>query len=152
MRYWVATHLYVLVNPTLNFYLPNIILVSLQEWPDKFYGLWQTQQWNFLLEKAFNMVVGNNRTRCCVCSLFDTPNPLSTFPTQSMSDTYKKLVDSKMNTSGSSKPRIKVNELRVVVQRVLIKLPTNLSASKSEGSEELISCSSCGICVHKCKL
>lgn len=120
-------------------------------------------------EKAFNMVVSEHSTQCCVCSLFVNPSYFLSFRPQLVSDTYKKLTKKLHNngptTVGGERSRSElmpkpVTELRVVVQRVLINLPgaskdaaTELSSRLSESdddNDQLITCTSCGICVHKC--
>ena len=119
-------------------------------------------------EKAFNMVMAEGSTRCCVCSLFDVPNPFSTFQPQLVSNRYEKLTQNQLNTpitSRSSKSDAKsvlprTEELRVVVQRVFINLPhaakekTEIISCFSDDSddEELVTCKSCAICVHRCEL
>ena len=125
-------------------------------------------------EKAFNVTMSESSTRCCVCSLFDDPNVFLTFQPQVVLDTYKELNKQLVHNGGisaSAKGKAEflstlskpVTELRVVVQRVLINLPNSLkekktaikqrlSDSESDGDDEqLITCASCGICVHKCE-
>lgn len=121
------------------------------------------------MEKAFNVAVSDSATRCCVCSLFDNPNLFQSFQPQLVSDTYKKL-NKKFSNNGVAVRRNKselfavlpkpVTELRVVVQRVLVNLPSASSATEiprscvpDSGSDrdQLITCSSCGICVHRCE-
>lgn len=80
-----------------------------------------------------------------------------------MSEIYNELVselqpnESELSSSSYPKPII---ELRVVVQRVLINIPhtsketvAELSScvAGSEDEDDLITCHSCGICVHRCK-
>ena len=115
------------------------------------------------------MTVSESSSRCCVCSLFDEPSLFLTFQPQVVLDTYKKLNTQVLHNDGapargkgkaellSALPK-PVTELRVVVQRVLINLPKSLKEAKpdskqleSEGGDQLITCTSCGICVHKCK-
>ncbi len=125
-------------------------------------------------EKAFNITVSETSTRCCVCSLFDNPSLFLTFRPQLVLDTYKKLGKPVLRSGGvnaSAKGKSEflsalpspVTELRVVVQRVLINLPNSLEETKperkrslsdceTEEDDELITCASCGICVHKCEL
>lgn len=143
-----------------------------QDWTDDFTGLWQTQNWDFVKERAFNTVAAEGSTRCCVCSLFDSPSPFSTFQPQFVSDLYEKLLKKKQhngnaltvsrNKMQSFLPKSDI-ELRVVVQRVLINLPNTMrtretvetcvtDSDHSDGtSDDLITCSSCAICVHRCE-
>lgn len=147
-----------------------IVLSFMQRhWTDQFFGLWQTQQWNLLREKAFNMVAAETSTRCCICSLFETTNQFSTFKHELVLDQFQKLCKKKETASRMSvvssmetSRRPKSEELRVVVKRILIQLPktarTGPVESKSspqlmtEKDEELVTCSSCSICVHRCEL
>lgn len=114
------------------------------------------------------MAVSARSTQCCVCSLFHNPSTFLSFEPQLVSDTYKKLSRKLHNNdTGSSADRknkqfptpVTELELRVVVQRVLINLPTTSKETMNESSlsdlesdsDEMITCNSCGICVHKCK-
>ena len=47
----------------------------MQDWTERFSGLWQSQPRDFLLERAFNQLASRGRTRCCVCCIFDVHSP-----------------------------------------------------------------------------
>ena len=117
-------------------------------------------------ERAFNVTMSESSTRCCVCSLFEKPNLFLSFDPQHMADTYKEISKQLLQNDGESPSRKSkagilaplpkpVMELRVVVQRVLINLPSSLMETQrdntTESDDELVTCVSCGICVHKCE-
>lgn len=137
-------------------------------WTDTFSGLWQNEHWNFQREKAFNLAISDDSTKCCVCSMFESPSPFHLLKPELMSEIYQDLHrDKHVHVGGSSRESSRekqfsslhkpVTELRVVVQRVLIDLPetskgtADLNCDVTDSDEELISCSSCGICVHRCE-
>jgi hypothetical protein len=117
------------------------------------------EPWNFEREKAFNMAVSKYSTQCCVCSLFNNPNLFSFFKPKLVAEIYKELMsDEDKMSSGYSKP---ITELRVVVQRGLVDIPRSFkgtspeldscTAGSGEEDDNLITCSSCAICVHRCE-
>ena len=110
------------------------------------------------------MAVSSQSSRCCVCSLFHNPSIFLYFNPQLVLDIYKRLnkklqgnLDGRKTKSKCFPAPVRELELRVVVQRVLINLPTTSTGKEPSDNEsdddgdELITCNSCGICVHKCK-
>lgn len=94
-----------------------------------------------------------------MCSLFDSPSLFHFFKPKLVSEIYKEL-RSELHSDGSNTLPQPVTELRVVVQRVLINIPhttkettteLNSCVTDTECDDELITCSSCGICVHRCE-
>ena len=130
-----------------------LIVALFQIWTGDFFGLWQMQNWNFGREKAFNLAMSKHSTRCCVCSLFDNPSVFNQFKPDLVSKIYQEL-----NSGSSEQPssvQKPITELRVVVQRVLINLPSTSAEARNEQNccidgDELVTCNSCGICVHRC--
>ena len=135
---------------------------TIQDWTDKFTGLWQTQPRDFVLEKAFNQLMSAGGTRCCVCSLFDYPSPFLTFDPAKLQQLQQQM--SPIKRCRVRKPL----SLRVMVKRALIELPESLlhkcsvanegdnerdmpSEESDEEGEQLLTCQSCSICVHRCK-
>ncbi len=118
----------------------------MQDWTERFSGLWQTQAKDFLLEKAFNQLVGGGGT-CCVCSLLAPTNPYKDFD-----PSHLRQLRSRMCESPRTRRR-RSPSLTVVVQRALVSLPEHLSATGSDDEEDskLLTCQSCQICVHKCE-
>ena len=142
----------------------------MKDWTDQFCGLWQSQQKDRLLEKAFNELVSCGGRTCCVCSILAKDNsPFTHFDENKLKEAHSKLISTAVAKPLPLEPpplEHRVKSLKVVVKRELITLPASLhikgeevrtaSGSGSSGSgsscgEELISCSTCGICVHKCK-
>lgn len=130
-----------------------LAVFSSQHWTEKYAGLWQTQPRDFLLEKAFNKLMAEEGSRCCVCSLFDVSSPFATFDPASLRRLHYQLQQGPRN-------RPKLRTLKVVVRRALITLPDSLAAKgvdemglsdSEEENSELITCQSCSICVHRCK-
>ena len=94
-----------------------------------------------------------------MCTLLGTDSPFAHFDGQKLREVHKKLL------STTSKPPVlehQVRSLKVVVQRALIQLPPSLhikskEMERGEGGgasscdEQLLICSTCGVCVHKCK-
>ena len=95
---------------------------------------------NNQLEKAFNQSMSSENTRCCVCSMMESPNPFSNFRRGKLDAALSKL---------DSEPQ---SPLTVVVQRSKVTLPTSVLSVSAENDSKPITCSECGICVHKCKL
>ena len=95
-----------------------------------------------------------------MCSLFDSPGVFHNFKPELVLKVYKDLTQHS-DEGGELEHSKPVTELRVVVQRVFINLPNTSKDSvvgvHSRGTEccsdsdELITCSSCGICVHRCE-
>jgi jumonji domain-containing protein 2 len=42
---------------------------------ERFDGLWQGQESDFMMEAAFNILMSRGQSQCCICSLFDSPSP-----------------------------------------------------------------------------
>lgn len=131
----------------------NVVLFLFQPWSENFSGLWQTQPWNFQKERAFNIAVSKDSTQCCVCSVFKSPSLFQFFKPKLVSEVYKELM-SELH-SGEELCSKTITELRVVVQRVLIDVPHSsketVAVTGSEQEDDLITCHSCGICVHRCE-
>ena len=114
------------------------------------------------------MVAAECSTKCCVCSLLKMPNQFSTFKHELVLEQFHQLCQKEtasrisLVSGGVDSRKPKKEELRVVVKRILIQLPTtaktcpvearNLTPSTADKDEELMTCTSCGICVHRCKL
>lgn len=148
-----------------------------QDWTDRFSGLWQSQPRNFLLEKAFNQLASRGRTRCCICCLFDVHSPYRGMDSEQIRAVCQRLHASPGNSptgrSRGGRARVRVLSLKVVVQRALIELPGSLrrrcsmeekggegglrrsdrikkeAKNQDEADSELITCQSCDITVHK---
>ena len=115
-------------------------------------------------------MVADGASKCCVCSVLVTPNHFATFNHQLMLDKFQKLTKREKTTqmaftgTKACDKGSKIEELRVVVQRVLIQLPQTAAKTPParsvktpaitslEATDKLLICTSCGICVHKCKL
>lgn len=113
------------------------------------------------------MVVSDRGSQCCVCSASVSGNPFTMFNQQLVLDKFEKLTKQEkhmsLRRSKGSDSGSKIEELRVVVQRVLIELPHSAAktpptnnvktpAPSSQDTEDrLLSCASCGMCVHACK-
>ena len=132
------------------------------DWTDKFIHLWQTQPWNFLREKSFNIVAADDSTRCCVCSLSDSLNQFTPFKHDLVLEQFRRLCKmERVAFSQLTSRETKTEELRVVVKRVHIQLPLTASTtsveprdfvpSRMDDEDELMTCTSCAVCVHKCK-
>ena len=120
-----------------------------QDWTDQFEGLWQMQPRSELLEKAFNKLMSCGNSRCCICSLMESPNPFSKFQRKKL-DTLHYQLERESPASASQSP------LTVVVKRSMVKLPTSLLPNSHptdtvQSDSDLITCSECNICVHKCE-
>ena len=91
-----------------------------------------------------------------MCSLFESPNHFQFFKPKLVSEIYKELVHPDESELCSSTATA-ITELRVVVQRVLINVPHSSKetvaglTSHVEHEDDLITCHSCGICVHRCE-
>lgn len=126
----------------------------MKDWTDQFCGLWQTQPKDTLLEKAFNELISARGKHCCVCSLGDKDSMFAHFNGQKLKEAHQRLLTKPLHLKHG------VMSLKVVVKRALIQLPPSLLV-KSEGvrseeasghGEDLLTCHTCGVCVHKCKL
>ena len=97
-----------------------------------------------LLEKAFNKLMSCGNSRCCVCSLMESPNPFSKF--------QRKKLDGLLYQLERESP-IAQSPLTVIVKRTMVKLPMSLLplADPDCSDSSLITCSECNICVHRCK-
>ena len=100
-----------------------------------------------LLEKAFNKLMSCGNSRCCICSLMESPNPFSKF--------QRKKLDALLYQLERESP-IAQPPLTVMVKRAMVKLPTSLLPSSQLANPEcsdsdLITCSECNICVHRCE-
>ena len=102
------------------------------------------------LEKAFNKLMSCGNSRCCVCSVLESPNPFSKFQRKRLDALVYQLERENSRASGSN-PQ---SPLTVIVKRSMVKLPTSLLLSNSQPTHtdsDLITCSECNICVHKCE-
>lgn len=120
-----------------------------QDWTDRFAGLWQSQPAEFVREQAFNKLMSLGGSRCCICSLFETPSPFTMFSHQQYERMVRLLRAVEENSSRS------VRSLKVMVPRSLIQLPPSLEGrqwhEEQEEGSELLTCSLCNITVHKCE-
>ena len=127
-------------------------LVLKQDWTDLFDGLWQMQPRTNLMEKAFIQLMSCGNTRCCICSLLESPNPFSTFERKKLDGLCHQLEKESFTTNNSST----CSPLTVMVQRSTVKMPTSLllaceDSQSSALSQTMLTCSQCNICVHKCQ-
>ena len=99
------------------------------------------------LEKAFNELMSCGNSRCCVCSVLESPNPFSKFQRKRLDALVNQLERENSRAAGSN-PQ---SPLTVVVKRSMVKLPSSLIQPIHVDSD-LITCSECNICVHKCEL
>ncbi|KAL5486400.1 hypothetical protein EMCRGX_G018870 [Ephydatia muelleri] len=129
----------------------RIVDPAKQDWTDQFCGLWQTQPKDTLLEKAFNELISARGKHCCVCSLGDKDSMFAHFNGQKLKEAHQRLLTKPLHLKHG------VMSLKVVVKRALIQLPPSLLV-KSEGvrseeasghGEDLLTCHTCGVCVHK---
>ena len=159
-------------------------MYTLQDWTDRFSGLWQSQPRNFLRERAFNQLASRGRTRCCICCLFDVHSPYRGMDSGQIRAASQRLQQpsgpsGSARRGGKRRRRVRVQSLKVVVQRALIELPGSLRRKCSvegrggEGQEgtrrslrvkrepvrdreeeesQLVTCQSCDITVHKGQL
>ena len=103
-----------------------------------------------ILEKAFNKLMSCGNSRCCVCSLMESPNPFSKFQRKKLDALVYQLERESPVASTSQTP------LTVIVKRSMVQLPTSLlpnsqPANPDCSDSDLITCSECNICVHKCE-
>lgn len=89
-----------------------------------------------------------------MCSLFKSPSLFHLFKPKLVSEIYNELRQSELSSSFPNP----ITELLVVVQRVLINIPhtstetvAELNSCGSEDEDDVITCHSCGICVHRCE-
>ena len=100
---------------------------------------------DFLLEKAFNQIISDNGSRCCVCSVCESPSPFVDFSQCELRSHHSEM----MTEQHSDEERL---PLTVVVKRSMVKLPESLERSgSSHDQQQLITCQTCDICVHKCE-
>lgn len=97
-----------------------------------------------LLEKAFNQLMSCGGSRCCVCSVLESPNPFSKFD-------RKKLEYLLSQLDRDNSPADQPPPLTVMVQRSMVTLPQTLLTCNS-GESDLVTCSECNVCVHRCEL
>jgi len=57
--------------------LPWAITRYPQSWCEALRGLWHGQTRDQVAERAFNELVSARQTRCCVCSMFESPGPVA---------------------------------------------------------------------------
>ncbi len=108
----------------------------MQDWTVKLKGLWQTEPRDFAVEKAFNEVISQEGSMCCVCSMFEAPTPYNRWTREEL-----EAKTSCLRSQAATKP------LKVVVQRALVCLPPSVSSSE----DKVLVCHQCSISVHKCK-
>lgn len=106
-------------------------------WTTRLRGLWQTQPRDFPLEKAFNELISQQVTVCCVCGMFERPTPFTQWSREQLDERAALL-----------RSRVTTKSLKVVVQRAMI----CLSETVKTFDDHLIICHQCSIAVHKCKL
>ena len=119
---------------------PQLTTLFLQDWTVDLQGFWQTQPRDFVLEKAFNEVVSQQGTRCCVCCMFEWSSPYTSWSRQEL--------DRRAGTLRTLS-KVQARPLKVVVQRALVHLPPSLTDSGSD--DKLLVCDKCSITVHKCE-
>lgn len=100
-----------------------------------------------LVEKAFNELMSCGSTRCCICSLLESPNPFSTFERRELDALLSRETPPPDDDDSEGH-----SPLTVVVKRSLVRVPTPLFSNCENADSELLTCSECGICVHKCEL
>ena len=59
------------------------------DWTKKFNGLWQSQEHDFRLEKAFNLLMSFGGSQCCICSLFVSPSPFQVYQRRKLKTSVK---------------------------------------------------------------
>lgn len=102
------------------------------------------------LEKAFNKLMSCGNSRCCICSLMESPSPFSKFQRKKLDALVYQLERESTAASSSQTP------LTVIVKRSMVQLPTSLLSNSQVANPDcsdtdLIACSECNICVHKCE-
>ncbi|XP_064386205.1 lysine-specific demethylase 4C-like [Halichondria panicea] len=105
-----------------------------EDWTVKLKGLWQTEPRDFAVEKAFNEVISQEGSMCCVCSMFEAPTPYNRWTREEL-----EAKTSCLRSQAATKP------LKVVVQRALVCLPPSVSSSE----DKVLVCHQCSISVHK---
>lgn len=141
------------------------------DWRRHFNGLWQHQPHDFIVEQAFNQLMSRGGSQCCICSMFELPNPFTTYRYSQLRSTTKCLKAHETTAKrdlGSKSLKVHERErererlmflcLQVVVQRAAVQLPLSLAHlaqetlddDDDEGSE-LLTCDKCRITVHQCE-
>ena len=59
------------------------------DWRRRFNGLWQSQPHDFVVEQAFNQLMSRGGSQCCICSMFELPNPFTTYRYSQLKSTTK---------------------------------------------------------------